>query len=309
MKKFFNLLFLTLIFPIAFFSCSGEATKEEKKDDSGDVVVEDGKTLLWKISGNGLDQPSYLFGTMHMISEEYFVFSDVLKEKIKSCEMVVMELPGLPDMGDATQLMVAPEGERIKDLASKEQYDTIIALVEEKLNMTQEVFEKNYGDKRPLTIISLASLSGMEGKIESYEMSLIGLAKMNKIKIDGLETIEEQLGFFNSIPGDRMMDMLIESLKTAGKDDGMMDEMQKIYKSQDIEALGKFMVESSPELMEFEDILLTNRNKDWIPKIEAFAKSRKTFFAVGAAHLVGENGVINLLKEKGYTLTPISTEK
>ena len=309
MKKFFHLLFLTLIFPIAFFSCSGEATKEEKQDDSGDVVVEDGKTLLWKISGNGLDKPSYLFGTMHMISEEYFVFSDVLKEKIKSCEMVVMELPSIPDMGDATQLMIAPEGERIKDLASKEQYDTIIALVEEKLNMSQEVFEEKFGDQRPLAIISLASISAMEGKIESYEMSLIGLAKMNKIKIDGLETIKEQLGFFNSIPGDRMMDMLIESLKTAGKDDGMMDEMQKIYKSQDIEALGKFMIESSPELMEFEDILLTNRNKDWIPKIEAFAKSRKTFFAVGAAHLVGENGVINLLKEKGYTLTPISTEK
>ena len=312
MKKLILRLLIVFIFPITFVSCQGKS-EENKKEETGktsDEVVEDGKSLLWKIEGNGLETPSYLFGTMHMIAEEYFVFPDALKERIKSCNKIVMELPGLPDPKEAMEMMMAKEGETMKDIFTESQYDSVLTFGSEALNMSKSTFEMAFGKLKPFAIIAAITQMSFKGKVESYEMTLIKLSKDNDIEMGGLETVEQQLGFFSSISNEKIAEMIMGTLEKSGDDsEDEMKEMMQIYKDQDLDKLGKFMIESSPELMENEAVLLTDRNKNWIPKIEGFIKEGSTFVAVGAAHLVGEQGVIQLLKDQGYTLTPISTEK
>lgn len=84
--------------------------------------------------------------------------------------------------------------------------------------------------------------------------------------------------------------------------------MMKIYSEQKVDKLIPMIKKQSPEFMEFGDVFLYNRNKAWIPKIENNIASKKCFIAVGAAHLFGEGGVIDLLEKKGYTVTAVSTE-
>ena len=88
-----------------------------------------------------------------------------------------------------------------------------------------------------------------------------------------------------------------------GKED--WKEMLKLYKTQDVEALGKSL-NDYPEYKRYEDELLTKRNKRWIPQIEKLAKEKSVFVAVGAAHLGGKNGVIKLLKAAGYKVKPVT---
>ena len=83
--------------------------------------------------------------------------------------------------------------------------------------------------------------------------------------------------------------------------------MMKIYSEQKVDKLIPMIQKQSPEFMNFADIFLYNRNKAWIPKIESEIKDKSCFIAVGAAHLFGEEGLIDLLKKNGYSLTAIST--
>ncbi|MEZ4938223.1 MAG: TraB/GumN family protein [Crocinitomicaceae bacterium] len=312
MLKFLFYLLILITFPITFISCQSEEKKEEnagEKKKYKDVEVKDGKSLLWKIEGNGLEKPSYLFGTMHLIEEEYWVFPESLEERVKDCDRLVMEVEDISNAAGALDLMKAKEGETLKDMFTPEQYDSLMNIGAEAMGMGKEAFEKVFGGMKPFGIISAMSKASFKGATKSYEMTLISLANLNKIEKGGLETIEQQLGFFDQIPAEKMKTIILETMKTVGEDNGEMEEMMKIYKEQDLDKLGKFMIEQSPEMMENEEVLLKGRNKAWIPKIEEFAKSGQNFIAVGAAHLVGDEGVINLLREKGYTLTPIRTDK
>jgi len=82
----------------------------------------------------------------------------------------------------------------------------------------------------------------------------------------------------------------------------------KIYAEQNVKKMIPLMKKQSPEFMAYEDIFLTNRNKNWIPKLKTEMASKRCFVAVGAAHLFGENGILQLLENEGYTVTAISTE-
>ena len=84
----------------------------------------------------------------------------------------------------------------------------------------------------------------------------------------------------------------------------MFKYLVELYHQEDIKKLNKASVELS-DMQDFEAALLTKRNQNWIPLIETFIKEKSSFIAVGAAHLAGDEGVIKLLKEAGYKLTPL----
>ncbi len=309
-KNLLNLLMLA-VFPFTLLACQakGEEKESAEKAKYKDVEVKDGKSLLWKIEGNGLEKPSYLFGTMHLIEEDYFVFPKTLEERVLASDKLVMEVEDISKAAGNLDLMKAEEGRTLKDMFNEEEYNEIMEKSAKAMGMKREPFEKLFGGMKPFAVMSSMTKSLFKGPTKSYEMTLISLANLNKIEKGGLETLEQQLGFFDAIPDDKMKTIIIETMNSLEEDNGEMKEMMKIYKSQDLDKLGKFMIEASPEMMASEEILLTGRNKAWIPKIEAFCKEGQIFIAVGAAHLVGDEGVINLLREKGYTLTPIRTDK
>jgi len=148
---------------------------------------------------------------------------------------------------------------------------------------------------------------GADSSIKSYEMELNTLAEESGKEVSGLETIEFQLSVFDSIPYEAQADMLIETIKAGDTEDDTFQQMISMYRNQDISRMVTFMSEAEEGGIDgYEDVLLYTRNKNWIPVMAEKMKEAQTFFAVGAGHLGGQKGVIELLKKQGYKLTPLS---
>lgn len=113
------------------------------------------------------------------------------------------------------------------------------------------------------------------------------------------------MGIFDSIPLKTQAEMLVKSIKSVNSGASEFKAMVELYKSQDIEAMAGTMKSDSSgenEMGKYENILLTTRNKNWIPLIGKNSATKSTFYAVGAGHLGGETGVVNLLRKEGFTV-------
>lgn len=264
-------------------------------------------SLLWEISGNGLEQPSYLFGTIHIIGKEDYFWTDVMNEKFNSTKTLVLEI----DLENSMMAMLSmmgsvrmKNGTSLQELLTEEEYKLVEDYFNDEMGMPIAVFDRI----KPMFTSMMIAEGGQDNMEEmtSYEMELMDKAKVNKMNVEGLETIKYQMSMFDSIPYEDQAKMLVEAVKGGDDSEGdVMDVMIELYKNQDIDGLYELIMEEDSDMENFEDILLINRNKNWIPKIEKFARQKPTFFAVGAGHLPGEKGVINLLKAAGFTVRPV----
>lgn len=260
-------------------------------------------TLLWKISGNGLKEASYLYGTIHITCDDKLPPKAV--KAMNETKQLYLEL----DMDDpALQQsmlggMMMKEGKTLTSLSSAEDFAVVDDFLKKQLGYSAQMFNTI----KPFMISAMLYPKMIDCEIKSVEGSLMTLSKEQNEEILGLETVQEQLAVFDAIPYDIQMNELVKTAKSnLDNDKTEMDLMLKTYKSEDINAMVNLMKESENEITsKFEEVLLTDRNKKWIPKIEAIAKEKPTFFGVGAGHLGGENGVIMLLKKAGYTVQPM----
>jgi uncharacterized protein YbaP (TraB family) len=261
------------------------------------------KSLLWKISGNGLKEPSYLYGTIHITCDA--TLDKPTLEALKQTAQLYLEL----DMDDDSmqmkmmQGMMMKNGATMKSLASDEDYKILDAYLTEKLGMGIAMFNTI----KPAMISTLLLPSLMDCPMQSVETELMKITKAEDEEVFGLETVEDQMAVFDAIPYQVQMDELVKSAKdkfTADKKE--LDKMYAIYKTKDVDAMQKMTMESDNKITaDFQDTLLNNRNANWIPKIESIAKQKPTFFGVGAGHLGGEKGVIALLRKKGYKVEAV----
>jgi uncharacterized protein YbaP (TraB family) len=305
LSKLRFILFITIILTVA--SC-----KQTKSIVSQETVVEQlENALLWEISGNDLNQNSYLFGTIHIISEaDYFIPKGTLSA-IDNTEKIVFEI-NMEEMEDMSKLMsilggvMMNNGTTLQDLVTPEDYKLIKDHFEQ-MGLPMFFFDK----MKPmfLTVFSSGDVKPGDletGAIKSYESELLSMGKKSNKEFGGLETVEYQISVFDSIPYTDQAEMLVESIKSANTDDDQFKEMIRIYKAQDLNAMQEMFAAEEGGIGDHEDVLLVNRNKNWIPIMETMMKEKPTFFAVGAGHLGGSFGVIKLLKEAGYKLKPIS---
>lgn len=263
-------------------------------------------SLLWKVERDDLEHPTYVFGTMHLISKEHFHFPSKLEKLVKNSEQLIMELAGLPNANEANELMKLPDSLRMYDFFDENQMRQIYDFAEKEMGMSNAMFDMTLGRLKPFVLLQMITQKQFDGETESYELTLMNLAKKHKIKTIGLETIREQIGFFDAIPVPSMVDIIMSYFENSDSLKQQTKLMQQVYRSANLDSLGRFMMESSPELMEFEDLLLTNRNIRWVPKIMELIYKKPSFIAVGAAHLAGENGLIALLRKEGFKLTPVA---
>ena len=143
----------------------------------------------------------------------------------------------------------------------------------------------------------------IEGTPASYEMTFVQMAVSRSIPIEGLEEVSDQTQIFDQIPYEDQAEDLIDILRNRENMEGMFSQMIKLYQKEEV---NKLYEESLEYFSESEvDLLLHQRNSDWIEKIGVYASDKPTFFAVGAGHLGGDQGVVNLLLEAGYEVTPV----
>ncbi|MFN5786826.1 MAG: TraB/GumN family protein, partial [Flavobacteriia bacterium] len=113
-------------------------------------------SLLWKIEGDGIPKGSYLFGTMHLIEKQYFIFPDKLEKLLKKSDQLVMELPGLPNQLEAMKLVKLEDSVTFFDFFSPEQTDTILAWAKSEMKMSEEKFRKTMGGMKPFMVVQMA---------------------------------------------------------------------------------------------------------------------------------------------------------
>jgi uncharacterized protein YbaP (TraB family) len=261
------------------------------------------KSLLWKISGNGLSQPSYLFGTIHITCDA------TLPEKVKvamdKTDQLCLEL----DMDDTTlqtQMMggmMMKNGVTMESLASKEDFK----IVDEFLTKNLGFSAKMLNTLKPFMVSAMLYPKMMDCPMQSVESELMKIATTKKEETIGLETVAEQLDVFDAIPYQEQMDELIKTAKSdLNLDKKELQEMLDLYKTEDVAALIDFTKKSENVMVsKYDDQLLNNRNKNWIDRITTIAQEKPTFFGVGAAHLGGEMGMIYLLRKNGFKVEPV----
>jgi len=269
-------------------------------------------TLLWKISGNGIEKPSYLFGTIHMLCADDAVLSSNMQKAIRNCDEVYFEvdMDNLFEMLGAMNKMKMKGDTTLKDLVSEDDYKMVKKYFETKSSMLPFSVLETYKPMLAASTLEQGSLPC--DNTAMMEQVIMEEAKENKKKIKGLETMSFQAGVLDSIPYKLQAEQLVSCIdgikKGDGKEDQQLKEMFDAYKKQDLKKLEELMVETDAGMAGFTDIMLYHRNQNWVAKLKTLLTDKGLLIAVGAGHLPGEKGVINLLRKEGYKVTPVENK-
>ncbi len=278
------------------------------------------KGLLWRIDAPGIATPSYLFGTIHLIDAKDFLLSDSLMSVLNRVDQVYFEIDpsDMTDMSKQMQMFtkaMMKDGTTIKDLLTDEEYARVNAHFS-KMGLPMMFLDRI----KPLFLSILAStdpsqMKGMmggggddedAGAIKSYELELNAIVQDLEKPVAGLETMEFQMSLFDSIPYPAQAKMLMDAIDKPADGEDALTTLTKIYVSGDIENMYSMSVSDDGGVAGFEEMLLVNRNRNWVAPMMTSITAKPSLFAVGAGHLGGPEGVIRLLQAQGYTLTPIS---
>ena len=262
------------------------------------------KSLLYEISGNGLSQSSYLYGTIHIICKDDFIMNEATKKKFSETQQVYLEI----DMDDPKMMpemiksMYMTDGSTIKTLLSEPDYQKVSQFFKDTLKMNIATMDK----MKPFVLGSMSVTKLLSCPTQSYEETFMKMAKQENKEILGLETVQDQFGAMDKMGMKKQADMMLVKLVDNWAD-GKQEFKQLIsdYKNQDVEALLADMSKSKSMDSDFENDLLVTRNQNWIPKMQQITKEKPTFFAVGAGHLGGKKGVIALLRNAGFTVKAV----
>ncbi len=265
-------------------------------------------SLLWEITGKGLEKPSYVFGTIHMIDREHYFLTDAAREAFDKAYNVTFEIDmeEMTDLGRLMPLMMKAfmQGDTtLQDLLSEEEYSLVSNHFQE-IGLPMMFVERI----KPMFLSALTSgdMSSPTAQqdIVSYEMELMEMAQDKEKEIMGLETAEYQMSMFDSIPYRVQADMLVAAIQDQSGSSDQMERMIELYTTQNIEGMQSLM-EEDQDVLDYQDLLLVTRNRNWIPVMEKRMADGPSFFAVGAGHLAGAEGVLRLLMEAGYSIKPL----
>ena len=283
MNKYTTLF--TVIFTLLFFSPTVKS-----------------QSLLWEISGNGLQKSSYLFGTVHLSDQRVFNFNDSVFAKIDECDAFTMEIEATPEnIKKVGNSIFLEDGKTIDQMVSKKDYTFLTKFFKEKLDLDLDglkIFT-------PMTIISMATLRLAESDMNTYvDNFLYEYAKNKNKKTFSVEPLQLQIDLLKNVPADYLIDVANEW----DTYQGITDKVIAAYAKEDMDALIKIMFSDSG-FKKMEDDFIWNRNKTMADSIDLFVNRQSTFIAIGTGHLPLEGGVIDLLQKKGYEVKPIIAAK
>ncbi|MEY4804536.1 MAG: hypothetical protein RL331_1055 [Bacteroidota bacterium] len=259
--------------------------------------------LLYQISGNGLTKASYLYGTIHILPKDQFELSNSLKRAFDDSKTIVMEVD--LDMSGAEKIALAqkvllPDGKTLKDFMEAQDYTQLKMYCIDSLKWSENKFERS-SKLKPMFFSSILIQESMSD-MASYEMEFNKMAKKKHKETIGLETLDFQLNLFDQLPMQTQVDMLKQDYNSDMK---VYDTLLACYLKEDLETLSVLMAAETADYPEFNQILLVQRNQSWIAPMSDQMQKESTFFAVGAGHLNGPEGIIALLRSNGYTVTAI----
>ncbi len=261
-------------------------------------------SLLWKISGRSLPHPCYYFGTMHLMCEDDALLSNAVLSVIEQVAQIYFEI-------DLKGVQVTPTD----DLFTMREAMSISQLLNEKDFLLVENF---FNEHMPHSFANLQTMQPLLLTSHVYEVILPCVDKkgidvkiletaipLNKT-IGGLETMEQQVNLLHQIPYRHQARELYKLIKKLDNYRLLLIDMISYYKSQNIKKLHALATKREAGISEYKSLLLYKRNEKWVDQISSIVAEGPTLFAVGAAHLAGQRGVLNLLKRQGYKVESLT---
>ena len=261
------------------------------------------KSLLWEISGEGLESPSYLYGTIHATCDATLDANtlkalDETKQLYLEIDMDDKEMPM-----QMMKYMKMNNDEKLSTLVSEEDFIIIDSFLKENVSMSAKMLDTF----KPFMVSAMLLPKMLDCEFKSVEGELMRVTKEQNEEVYGLEEVADQMKVFNTNPYQEQANELLKTAKNGLEKDKLeFQKMMNVYKKKDIEELLRMMDASDNKITaDNKGVLLNNRNKNWIPIIIKTAKEMPTFFGVGAAHLAGDEGVIKLLRKAGYKVVAV----
>jgi len=276
------------------------------------------KPFLWRIKAHPDDKPSYLFGTIHLSRPSVTKLPPRVLAALHASDAVYTEIPmDPPTLVRMTPHLFLSEGKTLADVLPKD-------LLKEAQGAVREIDPKLPFDpfSRMQVWAFAAGLAGLEDQIKypgalAQDMVIFQRGALDGKEVGGIETPEEQIAIFDELTVDEQIEMLRDGLKqmrdirATGQSPSEM--LVGLYLTGDIDALGielnKWLDPEGSELSaKLVERLLTRRNRLMAERIAAKLRTEagKTFFfAVGAAHLYGPNGLVNLLSHEGIEVSRV----
>lgn len=303
---------LLIVGILVLLNAGCKSTKVAKENSDLDVTSPEmaaippgNQSLFWQIRNKTSEaKPSYLYGTIHVISTEDYFLGQNVEQKLLNSDKLVMEV----DLDNVNMNAIAdagllPNNTTIKDYISPEDFEFISACLSDSIGLSKSSFLATYARMKPIFLQQLIIYKYLGQNPVSYETNFNQMAELKGIETTGLETFEQQLEFLNQIPLDEQFGDLVSALREWNETKQQFFDLLAAYKNQDLETLNR-IIEDEMESPKMKEVLLNKRNNDWIPQLKTILEEGNAFIAVGAGHLEGEFGVINLLRAAGYEVWP-----
>ena len=272
--------------------------------------------LLWKVSGNGLDKPSYLFGTYHLASlgiKDSIAALPQVQQDVQQVygEIIMADMMKPETLMKMQQQIMLPADTTLKSLFSPAEFETITQAVQEYLKVDIALLDrmKPAALFQQLTVMFYLKHTPGYNPQEQLDASFQQDATKAGKKVGGLETVQSQLDILFNKPLRRQAEDLYCFLSDPAKAERQAKEVIAAYAAQDLDTVLRLMEEKegtkcdpTPEEMAQ---LLYDRNHNWVDQMPDIMQTAPTLFVIGAGHLPGEQGLIKLLQGKGYTVEPL----
>lgn len=266
-------------------------------------------SLLWSISGKGLPANSYVYGTVHSKDERAYTYVHAVERHMSTVSTVAGEL----DLDNAKlnsmavmSMMMMPDGKTLQDLYSKKDWKVVEAGLKADLGFMAGMVMR----MKPFFAMSTMSESAMrEDRPKMLDDHLLGHAKANGHRSFGLETVAEQMRAMDALPLKEQAAMLLDHVRNNGYQDEL-DKLMEAYAKQDLSALMDIMQKGGGGIpKEMEKALVTDRNRVMAHRMDSVMRADNgALFLIGAAHLPGEVGVLQLLRSQGYRVEPVAMD-
>lgn len=288
MKKFFAIAILSLLVCVSAYSQN---------------------SVLWEVSGNGLTSKSYLIGTLKFIGEKEYYMPANVDALMQTCKTFAIE--DEVDHHAQHELNKAnhfSKGESLSSVLKPEDYKKLTDLFQKEFGVHEKTFATKYGHLKPLALSIIMTRLSLGEKLKFYDIELLKMAKENQLTTFSLESIEREAEALNKFPMDAQVKALNHSVANFETQKAEYKKLMADYPKGDLEEIFEYTLHPTENNAIFLEEFYYKRNEEWLPKVERMMKENPSFLAFGLSHLEGERGLLALLKNKGYTLTPLKVE-
>jgi uncharacterized protein len=259
--------------------------------------------VFWEISKENNKKVSYLFGTIHLIDKDKYVFPKIVGKRLEIADLLYMEIADMENPSNMVEMITLKEG-RMSDILNSSQKDSFYTYTSSKLGMDSAIFENTLGKFKPFFFLQLPFAS-LVLNTESYDININKKARKAGIEIKGFESVEQQIGYFDKLSNDMKAEMIMQVIRDTANTQQEWETLQEMYLNQQISDMVTFNTGRADINAFYERTLSEERNKRWVSTLSKDLSEKSLFIAVGAGHLPGKEGLVHLLREEGYRVSPI----